>query len=66
MIGGPLISNSLAVTAAAALVGPALAYSVHIANALGSAGTYQLPVIRSLNGNHRESGLLTIGVYNGP
>jgi len=40
-----------------------LSYRHSLGKDYGLVGTYQLPVIRSLNGSQRESGLLTIGVF---
>lgn len=40
-----------------------LSYRQSLGKDYGLVGTYQLPVIRSLNGSQREYGLLTIGVY---
>lgn len=40
-----------------------ISYRQSLSKEYGLIGTYQLPVIRSLNGSQRESGLLTIGLY---
>lgn len=40
-----------------------LSYRQSYGKDLGFVGTYQIPVIRSLNGSQSESGLLTIGVF---
>jgi hypothetical protein len=40
-----------------------LSYRHSLARDYGLVGTYQLPIIRSLNGSQRESGLLSLGIY---